>query len=83
MVELPTYYDYKRQVDTLVTRGELQLEDGVILCCVFRNHLEGHQTHVNYLMAATGLNWTKINHRLNSLTLKGGIRKVDKSWYCL
>ena len=83
MFELPTYSQYKAQVDLLVERGELSVEDGIILLCVFRNHLEGNSTHVNYLMSATGLDWKRINHRLNSLTMKGGIRKLDKSWYSL
>ena len=83
MVELPTYSAYKAQVDLLVERDELLLEDGIILLCVFRNHLAGNQTNVKYLMSATGLDWKKINYRLNSLTLKGGIRKVDKYWYTL
>ncbi len=83
MVELPTYSQYKAQVDLMVSRDELLVEDGIILLCVFKNHLSGNPTHINYLMQATGLNWKNINYRLNSLTMKGGIRKIDKSWYTL
>ena len=83
MVALPTYADYKAQVDDLVSRDELLVEDGIIMLSVFRNHLEDKSSHVKHLMQVTGLDWRKINYRLNSLTLKGGIKKIDKYWYTL
>jgi len=83
MIELPTYGQYKTQVDHLVSRGELTTEQGVVLISVFRNHLSGNPTHINYLMQATGLDWKPINWLLNGLVMKGGIRKIDKYYYTI
>jgi sRNA-binding regulator protein Hfq len=82
-VQLPTYSQYKHQVDTLIDSGTLTVEQGIILTSVFRNHVEGHWTNVNYLIAATGLNWKKIHYLINGLVLKGAIRKIEKNWYTL
>ena len=82
-VELPTYSQYKHQVDTLINQGQLTVEQGIVLTSIFRNHLAGHYTHVNYLISATGLEWKQINWLLNGLVLKGACRKIEKYWYTL
>lgn len=74
----PNYYEYKAQVDRMVESKELTIEQSIILTSVYRNFLEGHQTHINYLMQATNLNWREINLTCNGLVLKGAIKKYDK-----
>ena len=82
-VELPTYEQYKAQVDQMVNAGSLTTEQAIILISVFRNYLSGNQTNINYLMNATGLGWKEINWKLNGLVQKGAIRKIDKKWYTI
>jgi len=82
-VTLPTYSQYKHQVDTMIASGQLTVDQGIILTSVFRNHLAGNWTNINYLMAATGLDWKNINWILNGLVQKGAIQKIDKKWYTL
>jgi myosin-crossreactive antigen len=81
MEDYPTYYEYKAQIDTLISRGELTVAQGVILLRCFNATLEGSPVHVNYLMACTGLNWQKINYVLNGLVLRKGIRKIEEKYY--
>jgi len=80
-VILPTYYEYKATVDNLVTRGELTTEQAIILLCCFKATLNETPVHINYLIAATGLNWQKINYVLNGLVLRKGIRKIEEKYY--
>ena len=39
MEDLPTFSEYKAQVDALVSRGELSLEQGILLCQCFKAYL--------------------------------------------
>lgn len=80
---LPTLEEYKATVDNMVASNKLSIEEAIILLSVFKNHLNGNQTHTNYLLAATGLRWKELNWTLNGLVQKGGIRKIDKYWYTL
>jgi len=74
----PNYNEYKAQVDRMVNSNELTTDQGIVLTSVYRNFLEGNQTHVNYLIQATGLNWKSINWLLNGLVQRGAIKKYDK-----
>ena len=74
----PTYYEYKSQVERMVNSNELTVDQGIVLTSVYRNWLEGHQTHINYLMQATGLNWKSINWLLNGLVQRGAIKRYEK-----
>jgi hypothetical protein len=80
-VTRPSYYDYKAQVDNLVTRGELTTEQGIILLICFKATLNETPVHINYLIAATGLSWQRINAVLNGLVLRKGIRKIEQKYY--
>lgn len=74
----PNYNEYKAQVDHMVNSNELTTDQGIVLTSVYRNFLEGNQTHVNYLMQATGLNWKSINWLCNGLVQRGAIKKYEK-----
>lgn len=74
----PNYNEYKAQVDHMVNSNELTTDQGIVLTSVYRNFLEGNQTHVNYLMQATGLNWKSINWLCNGLVIRGAIKKYEK-----
>ena len=78
---LPTYEQYKAQVDILVDSGKLTSEQAIILISVYRNHLSGRPTNINYLMRMTGCNWRHIHWQLNGLVQRGAIRKIDQKWY--
>ena len=78
MTDLPTIEEYKRVIDTHVSHETLTVDQGIILLTVFKNHLEGLQTHVNQLMSNTGLNWKNINWVLNGLVQRNAIRKNEK-----
>ncbi len=81
MEDLPTYYEYKAHVDLLVTRNELTMEQAIILLSCFKATLQESPVHVNYLMAATGLDWKRINYVLNGLILKRGIKRIEEKYY--
>ena len=81
MEDLPTYYDYKVQVDLLVARAELTIEQAIILLRCFNATLEGSPCHINYLMACSGLDWKKINYTLNGLVQRGSIRRIAEKYY--
>lgn len=83
IMELPTYWQYKSQVDTLIHSKELTVDQGIIITSIYRNFLEGHQTNINYLMMATSLGWKEINWVLNGLVQRGAITKIDKKWYTI
>jgi len=74
----PTYTEYKAQVDHMVESKELTIEQSIVLTSVYRNWLEGNQTHVNYLMQATNTSWTEINWICNGLVQRGAIKKYEK-----
>lgn len=74
----PNYNEYKAQVDHMVNSNELTTDQGIVLTSVYRNFLEGNQTHVKYLMQATGLNWKSINWLCNGLVIRGAIKKYEK-----
>lgn len=78
---LPSYQDYMAKVEELIDRGELTVEQGIILRVCFKARLNESPVHVNYLIQATGLGWKEINWTLNGLVLKGAIRKFEKKWY--
>ena len=77
----PSFNEYMAEVNRLVDKGDLTVEQGVILRCCYKARVNGAPVHVNYLMAATGLNWKEINYMLNGLVLRGAIKKVEKKWY--
>ena len=81
VVNRPTYSQYKSQVDKLVSQDELTTEQGIILLTCFKATLNETPVHINYLIAATGLNWQKINYVLNGLVLKKGIRRIEEKYY--
>ena len=81
MEDLPTYYEYKVHVDLLVTRNELTMEQAIILLSCFKATLQESPVHVNYLMAATGLDYKRINYVLNGLVLKRGIKRIEEKYY--
>jgi len=82
-VELPTYDQYMAKVEELIKQNQLTVEQGVILRNCYKARANGTAVHINYLIAATGLNWKRINAILNGLVLRGAIRKVEKKWYTL
>jgi hypothetical protein len=81
MEDYPTYYEYKAQIDLLVTRNELTTEQGIILLSCFKGTLQETPMHINYLMSATGLCWKRINYILNGLVLRGAIRRIEEKYY--
>jgi predicted Rossmann fold nucleotide-binding protein DprA/Smf involved in DNA uptake len=83
MEDLPTYYEYSSQVDLLVSRGELTLEQGILLCTCFKATLNEHPVHINFLMQVSGLNWKQVNASLNGLVLRGAIRRVEEKYYMI
>lgn len=80
-VMLPSYQDYMAKVNELIDNGELTVEQGIILRNCFKARMNDAPVHVNYLIAATGLNWKEINWMLNGLVLRGAIRRFEKKWY--
>ena len=81
MEDLPDYFTYKAHVDLLVTRGELSVDQGIILCRCFNATLENTPVHINNLMYYTNLNWVRINAVVNGLVCRGAIRKIEKKYY--
>ena len=81
MDNLPTFNEYMSAVNEMIAGGELTVEQGVILRCCFKAALNERPVHINYLIAATGLNWKSISYTLNGLVLKGAIRRFEKKWY--
>lgn len=78
---LPTYQQYKQQVDTMVSSDELTVEQAIILLACFKGTLTSTPVHINYLMQITGLNWKSINYLLNGLVIRKAIRKVEEKYY--
>ena len=81
MEDYPTYWEYKAQVDTLVSRGALTIEQGVILLRCFNGTLQETPVHINQLMSISGLDWKKVNWTLNGLVQRGAIRKIEEKYY--
>ena len=81
MEDYPTYSEYKAHVDLLVTRNELTMSQAIILLSCFKATLQESPVHVNYLMAATGLDYKRINYVLNGLVLKRGIKRIEEKYY--
>jgi len=81
MEDYPTYNEYKAHVDLLVTRNELTMSQAIILLSCFKATLQESPVHVNYLMAATGLDYKRINYVLNGLVLKRGIKRIEEKYY--
>ena len=74
----PTYTEYKAQIDHMVESNKLTVDQGIVLTSVYRNYSEGTQTHINYLMNVTGLNWKSINWICNGLVQRGAIKRFEK-----
>ena len=81
MTELPTYDEYKTQIDSMVSRAQLTEDQGIILMLSFKATLESTPVHINHLMSITGLNWKSINWVLNGLVMKKAIRKIETKYY--
>ena len=81
MEDLPTFAQYKAQIDHMVDTDQLSLEQGILLLQCFKATLNEAPVHINYLMSATGLCWRKINWMLNGLVMKGAIRKIEQKYY--
>lgn len=83
MEDLPTYWEYKAQVDSLVSSGQLTTEQAIILLSCFNATLNGAPVHINYLMHATGLGWKPINWTVNGLVQRGAIKKIEQKYYMI
>ena len=81
--ELPSYSDYKAMVELNVQKGKLDLEQGVMLVTIYRNHLNNKATNVRSLMEVANLNWKMTNAKLNGLVMRNACKKIDKYWYSL
>lgn len=81
MEDLPTYYEYSAQVNAMVSRGELSLEQSILLCTCYKATLNESPIHINFLMQVSGLNWKEINWTLNGLVQKGAIRRIEEKYY--
>ena len=81
MEDYPTYYEYCAQVNDMVSRGKLSLEQSVLLATCFRATLNESPVHINFLMQVSGLNYKEICWTLNGLVLKGAIRRIETKFY--
>tara|TARA_R110000782_G_scaffold196806_1_gene286072 strand:- start:2285 stop:2536 length:252 start_codon:yes stop_codon:yes gene_type:complete len=81
MEDAPTYWEYKAQVDTLLSRNELTVEQAIVLLRCYNATLDQTPVHVNYLMSITSLNWQKINYLLNGLVIRGAIKRIEEKYY--
>lgn len=81
MEDLPNYFEYKAQVDTLVSRGELTIEQGILLLRCFNATLDNTPVHINQLMQVSGLGWKEVNWTLNGLVQRRAIRKIEEKYY--
>tara|TARA_R110000868_G_scaffold216760_2_gene466928 strand:- start:99 stop:380 length:282 start_codon:yes stop_codon:yes gene_type:complete len=81
MEDYPSYAEYKYQIDAMVSRGELSLEQSILLCTCFKATLNESPVHINFLMQVSGLNWKEVNWTLNGLVLKGAIRRIEEKYY--
>ena len=81
MEDLPTFAQYKAQIDHMVATDQLSVEQGILLCQCFKATLSETPVHVNYLMSATSLNWKNINYLLNGLVMRKAIRKIEQKYY--
>ena len=81
MEDLPTFAQYKAQIDHMVDTDQLSLEQGILLLQCFKATLNEAPVHINYLMSATSLNWKNINYLLNGLVQRGAIRKIEQKYY--
>ena len=78
MEDLPTYWEYKAQVDRMVESDQLTVEQAVILLRCFNATLQHTPVHINQLMHISSLNWTKVNYLINGLIQRGAIRKIEE-----
>lgn len=81
MHDLPTYSQYKHEIDLRINSGEITDEQGIILMHCFRATLVNTPVHINYLMQSSGLNWKRANAVLNGLVMRGAIRKIEQKYY--
>lgn len=71
----PSYQDYAQVVND---RQDLTVEQKIILIQTYALWLQGKSAHTHFLMQVTNCSWKTINYLLNSLVLKGALKKVDK-----
>lgn len=81
MEDLPTYAQYKAQIDHMVESGQLTLEQSIVLLTCFKATLNESPIHINYLMQCTNCSWKEINYILNGLVQRGGIRRIEEKYY--
>ena len=68
MEDLPTYNEYKAQVNHMVDSGKLSLEQGILLCRCFKATLDESPVHINYLMQLANMSWKEISWTLNGFS---------------
>ena len=81
MEDYPTYIEYSAQVNAMVSRDELSLEQSILLCTCYKATLNESPIHINFLMQVSGLNWKEVNWNLNGLVLKGAIKRIEEKYY--
>tara|TARA_R110000772_G_scaffold230679_2_gene341418 strand:- start:34 stop:285 length:252 start_codon:yes stop_codon:yes gene_type:complete len=81
MEDLPTYTQYKAQVNHMVDSGKLSLEQGILLCRCFKATLDESPVHINYLMQLANMSWKEISWTLNGLVQRGAIRRIEEKYY--
>ena len=81
MEDLPTYNEYKAQVNHMVDSGKLSLEQGILLCRCFKATLDESPVHINYLMQLANMSWKEISWTLNGLVQRGAIRRIEEKYY--
>ena len=83
MEDLPSFADYKAQVNHMVDSKGLTIEQGILLCTCYKATLNESPIHINYLMQVSSLNWKEVNASLNGLVLRGAIRRVEEKYYMI
>ena len=81
MEDLPTYTQYKAQVNHMVDSGKLSLEQGILLCRCFKATLDESPVHINYLMQLANMSWKEISWTLNGLVQRGALRRIEEKYY--